>query len=232
MNIFCIDTSTTVAGCCIYKDTKIVGEFLLDDNLTHSQKLMPMVDYLFKTTSTEVTDIDYFCSIVGPGSFTGIRIGISTIKAMAQVNNKPCIGISLLDSLCYNVSCFDGIICPMIDARNNNVYSKVSIFEGNKLVNLSDYIAEDINVIIDEVLKHNKKTMFLGDGAYLHKDLIINRLGSLAHFVDINLNYPKASSIVCASLNSINNDEILTYNEIVPMYLRKSQAERVCDNKC
>ena len=121
MKILGIETSSKVCAVALSENDKLIKEKILEDENTHSVKLMPLVDELLKETKTELKDIDLFSCDKGPGSFTGIRIGIATIKAFLDATNKKALGVSSLEILAYN-STNNGIICSIIDARNNNVY--------------------------------------------------------------------------------------------------------------
>ena len=121
MKILSISTSSNVCSCSILENTKLIKELSISDNNTHSIKLMPQISQLLSQTNLTLNSIDLFACDIGPGSFTGIRIGISTIKAFCDITNKPCIGIPSLTSLIYNLG-INGFICSLIDAKNNNAY--------------------------------------------------------------------------------------------------------------
>lgn len=124
MKILSISTSSNICAAAILEDKTLIKELMVDDANTHSVKLMPLIDELFKSCNLSIKDIDLFICDKGPGSFTGIRIGISTIKAFCDVNNKPLVGISSLTSLAY-LSTHEGLICSLIDAKNDNVYFRI-----------------------------------------------------------------------------------------------------------
>ena len=128
MNILMIDTSGPACGVAISRDGQIVCEMQLTSGKTHSQRVMPMVDQALALCEMTVTDVDLFGAVVGPGSFTGVRIGVSTVKALAHAAGKPCIGIDALEALAANAPYFDGVICPILDARAQQVYG--AMFEG------------------------------------------------------------------------------------------------------
>lgn len=124
MKILSIDTSSCICSVAILEDEKIIKEISNEDGNTHSVKLMPQIEQIFKETNLTLNDIDLFACDKGPGSFTGIRIGISTIKAFCDVTNVPAIGIPSLMALAYNID-FNGYICSLIDAKNSNVYFRI-----------------------------------------------------------------------------------------------------------
>ena len=124
MKILSITTSSKICGVAILEDTNIIKEINLDNGLTHSEALMPLIKQIFEETNLTLWDMDLLISDIGPGSFTGIRIGIATIKAFADSLNIPSIGVSSLDSLTYNSQNM-GVICSLIDAKKNNVYCEI-----------------------------------------------------------------------------------------------------------
>ncbi|HEX9062575.1 MAG TPA: tRNA (adenosine(37)-N6)-threonylcarbamoyltransferase complex dimerization subunit type 1 TsaB, partial [Clostridia bacterium] len=123
MKILALDSSSLVASVAITEDKKLLGEYNVNNGLTHSKNLMPMLTELMKTLGLKPSDIDMYAASIGPGSFTGIRIGVTSIKAMAYATGKPVASVPTLDALAYNAEGFDGVICPIMDARNNQVYT-------------------------------------------------------------------------------------------------------------
>ena len=164
MNVLAIDTSGANCCCAILNEEKVIANFNINIGLTHSETLLPLIDGLFSISKLSLKDIDLFAISVGPGSFTGIRIGISTVKGFALSLNKPVISVSTLESLAYNIPYFDGIVCSILDARNNNVYAAIyDISDVPKM--LGDYQTDSINSLINELRKHDKKILFIGDGS-------------------------------------------------------------------
>ena len=169
MKILSISTSSNIASVCISEDDNCILELNIDNNKKHSETLMPLVSTLFSKTNLKLSDINLIACDIGPGSFTGIRIGISTIKAIAESLNIPVVGISSLEALSYNIrnsKC--NAICSLIDARNNQVYC--GIFDKNYNL-LENYLADDINNVL-KLLNNYENILFVGDGAIAHKDLL------------------------------------------------------------
>ena len=125
MNILAVDTSANVAAAALVSGGKLLAESMLNNKTTHSEKLMPMIDFVLKNSGMDITDIDLFAVANGPGSFTGLRIGVSTVKGLAHAVNKPIVGISTLAGLAYNLFETDGLISPIMDARRSQVYNAV-----------------------------------------------------------------------------------------------------------
>ena len=222
MKILSITTSSSVCSVAILDNTNIIKELSLNNEKTHSENLMPLISNIFTETELSLDDIDYIACDIGPGSFTGIRIGISSVKAMAEVKNIKIIPVSSLEALSYNIDNSNTYICCLIDAKNNNVYS--ALFNENHIL-ISDFIADDVDKVLEDL---PKKTMcFIGNGSELYKDKILNKFND-AQFCDNNL-LSSANLGICA-YNKILKNEYVTADTLLPLYLRKSQAERIFDN--
>lgn len=230
MKILAIDTSGPNCSTAILDEQKVIGSFNINIGKTHSETLLPLDDELLKFCGMELKDIDAFACCVGPGSFTGIRIGIATIKGFALSLNKPVISVSTLESLAYNVPTFDGIICSILNANNNNVYSALY-----KLTNspemIGDYLTDSIDSLIEEIKKYDSKVLFVGDGAIAYGEKIQNELCDKAIFVPHHLNEQSAVSVARVAFDKYNKHEIGDAYNVQPLYLRKSQAERMMENK-
>lgn len=219
MLILAVSTSSKVCSVALLEDTTVLKELNIENQKTHSENLLSLIDKLFITTGKTVSEVSLIACDNGPGSFTGIRIGIATCKAIAEVNKIPAISCSSLEALSYNITPVTTTLCSLIDARNNQVYC--GIFDNNNLL-LEDYIADDINVIVHNLNKY-KDISFVGDGSILHKNLLNGAFTSdnTIHATNVG---------ICAFKKFCNND-LGTSDSIVPMYLRKSQAERMRDLK-
>lgn len=217
MKILSISTSSNIASVSISENDDCILELNIDNNKTHSETLMPLIYKLFNTSNINLSDINAIACDIGPGSFTGIRIGISSIKAIAESLSIPVIGVSSLEALAYNIQDVNyKTICSLIDARNNQVYC--GIFNKDYIL-LEEYIADDINKVIESLNKY-QDIIFVGDGAIVHKDLLnINDFGydNVIH----------AKNIAKCAYNKFKNNDIRTADSIMPLYLRKSQAERM-----
>lgn len=224
MKILGIETSSKICAVALSEDNKLIKEKILEDENTHSVKLMPLVDGLLKETKVNIKDIDLFACDKGPGSFTGIRIGIATIKAFVDVTNKNVIGITSLEALAYNVE-KDGIICAIIDAKNENVYCGFFERNGNEIKQIEDLQFENINNILKHAKELSKKIIFIGNASEVYKDMIKHELNDKAIFVDDKeKNKLNARNINLAAFNK--KEEAGDTNSLIPMYLRVSSAER------
>ena len=227
MKILSVDSSSVSASVAITENSVTLAENFINNGLTHSQTLMPMVEKTLKDANVSVKDMELFAIANGPGSFTGVRIGIASVKGMADALNKKCIAISTLEAIAEPLKNEDCIACAVMDARCNQVYT--AIFEnGNRL-------CEDKAVLIDELGKelksYNKKVVFIGDGSVLCyeklKDVVTN-----VFVADENVRYIHASSIGRLAEEKIKNGEMPTDSaKLVPYYLRLPQAERELNNK-
>ncbi len=225
MKILAMDTTAKVSTVSIVNEDRIIAEYSINLNFTHSQTIMPMCEEILKTTQTQLSEIDAFAVCTGPGSFTGLRIGISAVKGMAYALNKPCIAVSTLDALSRNVLDFDGIICCVMDARCNQVYN--AIYENQN--GILEKITEDRAIILDDLLEElkllKKNIILVGDGADLcynkFKDVLSNiRVASISN------RYQKASSVGLVAVDKYNNNLFTTCNDLIPQYLRLPQAQR------
>ncbi len=231
LKLLAIDTTSNVATAAVVDATKCLGEITLNDSKTHSQKLMPIIDSLLTELNLEVKDLQGIAVSRGPGSFTGLRIGMATAKAMGHALDLPVYTVSALEGLAYNVPAFEGLICPIIDARRDQVYTAIFRIDNGKMVR----ILEDSPLSIDELLiklqKNQEKVLFLGDGIVRFEETIKEQLGIRSYFAPPHIRLQRASSVGFIVLTNIDKYENSTYLNAVPDYLRKTQAEREYDEK-
>lgn len=220
MLILGIDTSTNVGTVAIYSDTKgTLGEISVNINKTHSENIMVMIDELFKLTNTTINDIDKIAVSIGPGSFTGIRIGVAVAKGLVSATNCKIVGVNELDVIAGNSTSNECEICSIIDARKERGYYCTFKYENGILKQLEDYRVGELREFLET--RKEIRTVYLGDGAINYKDLISNIVGENGIFAPKSLNLPRAS--VVAELGINNEDNLYTME---PIYLSKSQAER------
>lgn len=231
MKIMAFDTAVEVAAVAVMEDTKLLGEYIINNKKKHSEKLMPLAESLLKDLSLSPSDIDIFAVSIGPGSFTGIRIGVSAVKALAYATGKKIAGIPTLDALAFNASLYEGVACPLIDARNHQVYTALYKCENGRQEKLTQYMAVDIDEIIEKIRMAGENTVFIGDAAELHKDMILSKLGNKAHFMPGNLQIQRASAVAQLAYIKAVSGETDNCFELAPLYLRKPQAERELEKK-
>lgn len=221
MKILGVDTSSDICSVCLLEDTTVIKELHLNNGKTHSENLVPLLKELIDSCNITFSDINLIAIDKGPGSFTGIRIGIATIKAIAEVYNIKIVGVTSLKSLAFNEDYKNNTVISLIDARNNQVYCGVFNTGVDDI-----YLALDINEALESIKTYvNENTIFVGDGSVLHKDLIQNFFKIQLKFS--NNNDQSSVSTALAGLEIFNKGEFETADTILPFYLRKSQAERM-----
>ncbi|MDP4146134.1 MAG: tRNA (adenosine(37)-N6)-threonylcarbamoyltransferase complex dimerization subunit type 1 TsaB [Bacillota bacterium] len=225
MRILSLDTATEAATCAVIEDDKLLGEIIFNYKKQHSVIIMPMIDIMLKNLQLDINSLDGFVVSKGPGSFTGLRIGMSTIKGLSQGTGKPFISVSTLDALAYNMAYTDAIICPILDALRNNVYTSLYVFDKNRLKKISDHTIISIDELITLVKSYNKTICFIGDAVPKFRETLKNSLDSL-YFAPTHLNVVKASALGELGAILLENGESDNVFTSAPIYIRKSQAER------
>ena len=222
MKIFAVDTSSQVASAAICDGDKLICEVTLNNKLTHSQTLMPIIKEVFEKSELMPCDIDLFAVSEGPGSFTGLRIGVTTVKGLAHAENKPVTGINTLEAMCYNLPFCPHIIAPIMDARRGEVYNGFYKFCGDVLEEICPARARPLAECLEEIRKMGEKAVFLGDAVPVYREEIQTVLKDLALFAPQNANAQRASAVAEAAKSKPQKK----YFQLVPKYIRKSQAER------
>ena len=215
MKMLFIDTSLKDVSIATYESSKLLSVISECIPNMHSIYTIPYIDRCLTESKIDKKEVEKIIVINGPGSFTGIRIGISTVKAIAESLNIPVVAVSSLEGLAYNINSSE-CICSLIDARNNQVYC--GLFDSNHTL-IGNYMADDINAVL-KVINQAKNVTFVGDGAVAHKDLL-----NISDFKSDNLLHAK--NINLCAFDKFSKGEILNADSILPMYLRKSQAERM-----
>lgn len=219
MYLLGIDTSTNACSCAIMKDGKAICELCVNNQKTHSSTLCVLIEQALALTGLSMNQIDAIACVVGPGSFTGLRIGVCTAKGLAFGEKKPCYGIDTLDCLAVGGRYFAGLVCPILDARSEQVFG--AVFENGKK------IQEDFAGPLEEYLQklEGKPTMFVGDGALAYREKIKSCLPD-AQFGSEQQCYPRAAA-ACLLAHEAGEQGAKSLYELTPHYLRKSQAERL-----
>lgn len=231
MRILAVDSSTNVASCAIMEDGKLLGEAMVNDKVTHSQKLLPLISDTLKRCQLKVADIDVFAVSEGPGSFTGLRIGVVTVNSLAQATDKPVVGISSLESIAQNVAISEKIIVPIIDARRDRVFTAIySSIEG-QLKTVQEPDVMEVTTLLEILDKRTEDILFVGEGVDGYREKITEYMGTKSHMASDNLNISKASSVAELAMVKAKNGETKSYFELTPEYLRESQAQREYDEK-
>jgi tRNA threonylcarbamoyladenosine biosynthesis protein TsaB len=225
MKILAIDTSTLVAGAALMEDGRLVCETNLACGLTHSERIMPIVDGCMKLAGWSPADLDAVAAVSGPGSFTGIRIGVSTAKGIAEAIGKPVVALNTLEVLAASFGGFGGVIAPLLDARRAQVYC--AAYDGDlhellapRAMKLEDFLKETL-------IKGAETALFAGDGAVANRDMLENAMGSRAQFAPAHLMLQRAGAAAWLAWRKIGEGKLLDAADLLPVYLRKSSAEQV-----
>lgn len=231
MKILAIESSAVSASAAVAEDGKILCSYYLNCGLTHSVTLMPLIRDALESVSLKVSDLDAVAAAVGPGSFTGVRIGVAAAKGIAQRDNIPCIPVSTLEGIAYPLTDFDAVACAVMDARCNQVYNALFSFSDGKMTRLCPDRAISLEDLKNDIEKISKKIILIGDGA----DIAYNYLGdkcSLLSKASPLIRYQSASSVALRAFDIYNETgKTVSPFELVPSYLRLSQAERELKKK-
>ena len=227
MNILALDTSSITAGVALWRDGVPAAQLVVQNQRTHSRNLLPMVDAVLSFCDCTMEDIDLFAVGDGPGSFTGLRIGVATAKAFAHATNKPLLGVSILDGFAASCTFTDGIICPLLDARRDQAYT--AFYQTDAKGEIVEKTAPQA-LALTEILERleGERVLFTGDGLPRFEEEIRNRLGDNALFAPPYLRVNAIGGI--AALASEHPEQAGSYAILTPKYFRPSQAERDLKN--
>lgn len=226
MKILAVDSSGLVASVAIVEDDNLIAEYTVNYKKTHSQTLLPMLDEIVKMTDTDLNTIDAIAVAKGPGSFTGLRIGSATVKGLGLALDKPLIGVPTVEGLAMNLYNTNALICPMMDARRNQVYTGLYRFRENTLQVVKDQIPIAVEELLDTLNRLGEEVVFLGDGVPVYRDIIKNNIQVPYTFAPAHVNKQRASALAIRAFEYWNNGIYESADDFVPEYLRMSQAER------
>ena len=216
-----IESTAKAASVCLCKDGKLLAQSSQCTSLTHSRTLLPMAEDMLKNTEIRLEDIDVFAVAQGPGSFTGIRIGIATVKGLAWALDKPCVGVSSLEAMAWHGVSAEGYICPVMDARRSQVYNALFIISGGVPVRIREDRAVSLSELIEDVRSLPSPVFLVGDGAELTARAFEEE-GVPFRMAPENLLMQSAWGVAAAAVGN----ETCSSAELLPVYLRLSQAER------
>lgn len=224
-----------VASAAVLNEETVLAEYTVNHKKTHSQTLLPMIDEIITMLDMDLSEITAIAAAAGPGSFTGLRIGASTVKGLAEVMGCPVISVPTLEGLAYNMYGTKGLVCPIMDARRNQVYTGIYRFENDKLICVLSQCAVSIEEICSKLSEtargREENVVFLGDGVPVFKDYIEENLKVPFSFAPPHMSRQKASSVAALGMVYIREGKICSAGEHRPDYLRMSQAERERDSK-
>lgn len=228
MKILAIETSSKICGACLCEDDKIIDKLEIDNGLTHSQNLMPLIKDLLDKNSLKISDLDAFVCDIGPGSFTGIRIGVATAMAFVDCsNNVKYTGVSSLEALAYNIK-EDGFIASIIDCKNDNCYYALYELKNGKYTEILSPTAASIFEMFEQLKNTTNKTItFVGDGVNAYQSEILLNIEN-AIYASESLNIINTENLAFAGFNKLSSGSELS---LTPLYLKKPQAQRQLEEK-
>ncbi len=227
MKILAVDSSGLVASVAYLEDGILKGVLSYNNQKTHSQTLLPMIDELVKNLNIDLNNIDYLAVSNGPGSFTGLRIGVATIKGLGLSIDKEVVGVPTLESLAFNWQGADGVVCPIMDARRSQVYAAAYKFtqipESQCIIEQDSYMIEEL---CEKLNALGEKVYFAGDGVPVYRDYLEKNLKVEYQFPSAANCYQNAANIAVLAEMYANRGEAQNARDLTPVYLRKPQAER------
>ena len=230
MRVLGIECTASPVSVALLEDGKLKAEYFLNLKATHSQPLLPMVESVLKMSGLSVKDIDVIAATSGPGSFTGVRIGISAVKGLADAFETPTVPVSVLEAMAYNFLGQEAIVCACMDARCNQVYNAVFEVSGEKVTRLCEDRALMINEVFDDLNARQsdfggKPILIVGDGADLFYNTVKDR-GLKLELAAEHLKWQRAFGVARLGYQKALNNETIRAKELLPLYLRLPQAER------
>ena len=223
MLMYSVDSTASPASVCLTEDGRILADFYLNNGLTHSQTLMAMTESMLSIAGKQASEIDLYAVNSGPGSFTGVRIGVSAVKGMAYAADKPCVAVSTLLSMAYNALGMYTVVCACMDARRSQVYNALFRVSGERVERITEDRAIGVSELLQELSAYDEQILLIGDGAELVAKS--NERGNII-LAPAHLRYQRASSTAAAALELYNRGEVVSPAALMPRYLRLSQAER------
>lgn len=224
MRIIGLDSATNVASVAIVEDHKLLAELTFNSKKNHSARLMPMLAWMLEEVQLTLDDISGFAVAVGPGSFTGLRIGLATMKGLAHVKEKPILAVPTLDGLAANVEGTYGIVCPILNARRNEVYTALYRWDGTQNQRLTKYMALSLEALVKYIEAEGGEVTFLGDGVPVYREDLVNMLPN-ARFAASSNGICRGAQIARLGLEKLKRGEVADYYSLEPLYIRESEAE-------
>ena len=221
MLILAFESSARAASVALVEDGRLISQYSQCSGLTHSRTLLPMAEDMLKNAELSIGDVDVFAVAHGPGSFTGIRIGVSTVKGLAWAADKPCVGVSTLEAMAWHGLAAGGLVCPVMDARRSQVYNALFKVENGKPVRLCEDRPIALSQLAEELRDLNAPAFLIGDGAEL-AEKYLREQGLACTVAPENLRWQSAWGVAMAAMDKTPGNA----DALLPVYLRLSQAER------
>lgn len=226
MKVLALDSSGLVASVAIVEDQTLTAEYTVNYKKTHSQTLLPMLDEVVNMIGLDLDTIDAIAISGGPGSFTGLRIGSATAKGIGLALKKPLVHIPTVDALAYNLCGSKGYVCPIMDARRNQVYTGIYRFHGNEMVTVEEQQPLALEELAEKINELEEEVTFLGDGVPVYEEQLKDLMKIPYHFAPAHMNRQRAGTVGSLAQIYIRDGKVETAAEHTPDYLRLSQAER------
>lgn len=230
MKVLAIDSSGLVATVAVVEDNELIAEYTTNYKKTHSQTLLPMLEHVKEMIDLDLKTIDYLAVAAGPGSFTGLRIGSATVKGLGLALDKPVVEVPTLEGLAYNLCGTNHLVCPLMDARRNQVYTGIYEFEAVdctwEMRTIKEQCAVDVVEIIEACNSLGRPVIFLGDGVPVYEAKIAELCQVPYTFAPAGMNRQRAAAVASLAVKYAKEGKVVSAAEHAPEYLRKSQAER------
>lgn len=230
MKILGIESASVTASVALLEDNRLLAEYTVNFKKTHSQTLLPMIDEIVSMTNTDLKDLDAIAISGGPGSFTGLRIGSATAKGLGLALGKPLLHVPTLDAMAYQCAGINGLICPIMDARREHVFTGVYSFEDTFQV-YEPQVHKNIHELIEGLNQKGQQVTFLGDGCAVYQEMIQSEATISVRFAPVHSNQPRAGAVAALGAVYYQQGYTQTAIEHVPEYLRVSQAEHQLQEK-
>ncbi len=227
MRILAIDTSTMLGGIAVMDESLLIAESRLNVKSTHSERLMTEIEHCLKQSGIKISDIDVFAVATGPGSFTGLRIGLSTVKGFSYATGKQIVSVPTLEALAWNFPYSRYPVCTMLDARKKEVYAALFKWEGENFTRLINETSAKPEEFARNALSvtHDERFILAGEGVALYRDKIIEAMGEKAIFASPEKTVPSPANVAVLGLKKAKAGEFSEPISLIPMYIRKSEAE-------
>ncbi|MBA4348362.1 MAG: tRNA (adenosine(37)-N6)-threonylcarbamoyltransferase complex dimerization subunit type 1 TsaB [Thermodesulfovibrio sp.] len=222
MKLLAIETSTMLGGVAIVDEYTLVAESRMNVKVTHSERIMSEIDHVLMQSGLNINDIDVFGIAIGPGSFTGLRVGLSTVKGLVYATGKKLVSVSTLEAFAWNVPFSSHQVCPLLDARKKEVYVGLFRWVDGDFIRVMEEKVVRIENLLSVI---NCPTIFLGEGAIIYKESIENKLGNIALFAPPQKMVPSPSNVAYLCMRKAKRGEFSDPVSLVPFYLRRSEAE-------
>lgn len=225
MRILALDCATLVTGVAIIEEENLIGEVIFNTGKNHSSRLMPVLDSLLKEVELDFFGLDALAVSTGPGSFTGLRIGLATAKSLSYATGLPLVGVPTLDALARNLYLESGFVCPLLKAGRSEVYTALYRCEGALQYRLTDYLVLSPRELADLLKSKEEKVTMLGDGVWTFKEILLEELGSRVGFASRTHFFLRAANVAWLAWERLRQEPVEDQWSVKPFYIRSSAAE-------